>query len=239
MTDKIEQTIKLLAEQARSRGFLTYADMSKLMEDQFIPPDRMDQIFVGLEDAGIELVDDDDTPGDQEVASKPATTTAGKAPLATRPAAEVVRGVLPEKIDDPVRMYLTQMGEIPLLTREQEIFLAKSIEITRKRFRKTCMGSGICMEASIETLVQVKAGELAFDRTRKVNPNPKPDDDPKIVETLGKQFLAKRLPVNLHTIERLYAQLKELYAPSVAGHSGRGTPPTSGPPHAHTACSAS
>jgi len=37
--------------------------------------------------------------------------------------------------DDPVRMYLTQMGEIPLLTRQQEIFLAKKIELTRRRFR--------------------------------------------------------------------------------------------------------
>ncbi len=96
-----------------------------------------------------------------------------------------------EKIDDPVRMYLTQMGEIPLLTRDQEIFLAKTIEITRKRFRKKCMGSGLCMESGLRTLEQVQRGELAFDRTLKVNPNPKPDDDPKIVETLGKNFLAE------------------------------------------------
>ena len=46
---------------------------------------------------------------------------------------------------------------------------------------------------TIKTLRSVQRGELAFDRTLKVNPNPKPDDDPKIVETLGKQFLAKRL----------------------------------------------
>ena len=39
-------------------------------------------------------------------------------------------------IDDPVRMYLTQMGEIPLLTREKEIALARKIEVTRRRFRR-------------------------------------------------------------------------------------------------------
>ncbi|MFM8705243.1 MAG: sigma-70 factor domain-containing protein, partial [Planctomycetia bacterium] len=70
--------------------------------------------------------------------------------------------------DDPVRMYLTQMGEIPLLTRDQEIFLAKTIEITRKRFRKKCVGSGLCMDSGLRTLEQVQRGELAFDRTLKV-----------------------------------------------------------------------
>ena len=75
------------------------------------------------------------------------------------------------------------------------------------------MGSGICMRESLATLDRVQAGELAFDRTLKVNPNPKPDDDPKIVETLGKQFLAKRLPVNVRTIENLIARVREAYRP--------------------------
>jgi RNA polymerase primary sigma factor len=140
---------------------------------------------------------------------------AGSASVEDEEAPETMftRGVMPEKIDDPVRMYLTQMGEIPLLTREQEIFLAKTIEITRKRFRKKCMGSGLCMSESVRTLDEVQSGELAFDRTLKVNPNPKPDDDPKIVETLGKQYLAKRLPVNLETIKALLARLREEYRP--------------------------
>ena len=213
MTDKIEETIKLLTEEGRRKGFLTYAEMSKLMDDQFIPPDRMDQVFIGLEDAGIDVLDDEDAANNTESEAKPAP--AANAQPATQPATELVRGVLPEKIDDPVRMYLTQMGEIPLLTRDQEIFLAKTIEITRKRFRKKCMGSGLCMKESIAVLDQVQEGALAFDRTLKVNPNPKPDDDPKIVETLGKQFLAKRLPVNIETIKRLYERIKAEYRPLV------------------------
>ena len=60
---------------------------------------------------------------------------------------------------------------------------------------------------------RAERGELAFDRTLKVNPNPKPDDDPKIVETLGKNFLAKRLPINLATIRRLIGQIREEYRP--------------------------
>src|SRR5688572_1328262 len=58
MSEKIEDTIKLVVEEGKKRGFLTYTDMSRIMDDQFIPPDRMDQVFMALEDANIDLVDD-------------------------------------------------------------------------------------------------------------------------------------------------------------------------------------
>ncbi len=222
MTDKIDQTIKLLVDEGRPKGFLTYAEMSKLMEDQFLPPDKMDQVFLGLEDAGIDVVDDNDAELSSEVRIKSTDgsktgSAAAVAATAAKALQDAGKAAMAEKIDDPVRMYLTQMGEIPLLTRPQEIFLAKSIEITRKRFRKKCMGSGVCMDVSLATLHEVLAGNLAFDRTLKVNPNPKPDDDPKIVETLGKAFLAKRLPVNVATIERLMARIREEYKPLIGG----------------------
>jgi RNA polymerase primary sigma factor len=217
MSDKVDDAIKLLLDEGRKRGFLTYGDMTRLLEDQFIPPDRMDSIFLALEDQGVEILDDGEAPSEPVIAGEEdeEAPKAGSPKVAEEEdeATETLfaRGVMPEKIDDPVRMYLTQMGEIPLLTREQEIFLAKTIEITRKRFRKKCMGSGLCMTHALETLDEVERGELAFDRTLKVNPNPKPDDDPKIVETLGKQFLAMRLPVNLVTIRALLPRLREEY----------------------------
>jgi RNA polymerase primary sigma factor len=216
MSTKIEQTIEVLVEEGNRKGFLSYGEINGLLEDQFVPPEGMDQIFVALEEQGIEVVDDTEeganaaTPA-RATASRSASVAQGRVRTES-PAAVLERVVMPERIDDPVRMYLTQMGEIPLLTREQEIFLAKSIEITRKRFRKKCMGSGLCMTAALKTLEEVRRGELAFDRTLKVNPNPKPDDDPKIVETLGKQFLAMRLPVNIETIRRLLSQIREEYA---------------------------
>ncbi|MEL6907875.1 MAG: RNA polymerase sigma factor region1.1 domain-containing protein, partial [Planctomycetota bacterium] len=75
MTDKIDQTIKLLVDEGRRKGFLTYADMSKLMEDQFLPPDKMDQVFVGLEDAGIDVVDDNDAELSSDVTTGAQKTT--------------------------------------------------------------------------------------------------------------------------------------------------------------------
>ncbi|MCB9907996.1 MAG: sigma-70 family RNA polymerase sigma factor, partial [Planctomycetes bacterium] len=210
MTNKIDTTVKLLVEENRRKGFLTYQDMSKLMDDQFLPPDQMDQVFIALEDAGVEVTEDFD--GDLADLRLKAQSN-GLASSATTANRSALMSPGTERIDDPVRMYLTQMGEIPLLTRPQEIFLAKSIEITRKRFRKKCMGSALAMDHALKTLLLVRDGELAFDRTLKVNPNPKPDDDPKIVETLGKPFLAKRLPVNIETIQRLMARLRDAYRP--------------------------
>jgi RNA polymerase primary sigma factor len=215
--EKAEETIKLLVEEGRKKGFLTYTEMNRLLEDHFVPPDKMDAIFLTLEDSGVEMVDDEAVAArsadDVEVAAAvdPDDSVRDDDP----PETILPRIGLPEKIDDPVRMYLTQMGEIPLLTRDQEIFLAKTIEITRKRFRKKAIGSGLALRAALKTLEEVERGELAFDRTLKVNPNPKPDDDPKIVETLGKNFLAKRLPFNLVTIRRLLAQIREEYQPLV------------------------
>jgi RNA polymerase primary sigma factor len=217
MAEKQDEFIKQLLTEGKKRGVLTYNEINRLLEDQFLPPDRMDQIFMALEDAGIEIQDDVDTSVMREESSDidramPVDNDESE-DGDEMPETIFTKAGMPEKIDDPVRMYLTQMGEIPLLTRDQEIFLAKTIEITRKRFRKKAVGSGLAMVSALKTLEDVQRGELAFDRTLKVNPNPKPDDDPKIVETLGKNFLAKRLPVNIATIQRLVAQIQEEYKP--------------------------
>jgi RNA polymerase primary sigma factor len=96
-----------------------------------------------------------------------------------------------KRIDDPVRMYLTQMGEIPLLTREQEISLAKKIEITRKIFRSKVLESDYCLQQAVEILQQVNEGTLPFDRTMKISTA----DD-----MADKNTIAERIPANLATV---------------------------------------
>ena len=104
--------------------------------------------------------------------------------------------VLPKLSDDPIRMYLSQMAEIPLLTRDEEISLAKKIEVTRKRFRRTLLSCDFAMRATVDTLQRVYRGELPFDRTIKVS----------LTEQLTKEQILARMPHNLHTLEQLLAQ---------------------------------
>jgi RNA polymerase primary sigma factor len=103
--------------------------------------------------------------------------------------------------DDPVRMYLTQMGEIPLLTRHQEIHLAKKIELTRRRFRTKLLECDYVIQDAFKTLKRVRDGELPFDRTVQVS----------VTDHLEKDQILGRLPHNLKTLEILLKRNRRDY----------------------------
>ena len=103
--------------------------------------------------------------------------------------------------DDPVRMYLTQMGEIPLLTRQEEINLARSIEKTRTAFRRRLLACDFVIRAAYKILSRVHRGELPFDRTVQVS----------VTDRLEKEQILGRLPHNLRTIDFLLQRNEEDY----------------------------
>lgn len=103
--------------------------------------------------------------------------------------------------DDPVRMYLTQMGEIPLLTRKEEISLARKIELSRAAFRRKLLACDYVIRSAIKVLNRVHRGELPFDRTVQVS----------VTDRLEKEQILGRLPLNLATLERLLERNAEDY----------------------------
>ena len=162
--DNLNQKIKHLVQKGKEKGYLTYEELNDMLpDDADISPEKIDDLLMMLDELGIDLIDE------TEIESRD-IADAEEAPVFQE--VDLEFGEVPtitEKIDDPVRMYLTQMGEIPLLTRDEEIMLAKKIEITRKRFLKKVLHSDLSLATCLKILEDVNNGELSFDRTLKVN----------------------------------------------------------------------
>ncbi len=92
-------------------------------------------------------------------------------------------------IDDPVRMYLMQMGEIPMLNRDNEVAAAVQIESTRRRFRRTMLCSDFMLHAAVDLLQKVADGSLRLDRTIEIS----------VTNTAEKKRILKRIAPNLAT----------------------------------------
>ena len=119
--------------------------------------------------------------------------------------------------DDPVRMYLTQMGEIPLLTRCEEITLAKQIEDSRREFRTKLLECDYVIRVAYKILVRVHRGELPFDRTVQVS----------VTDRLEKEQILGRIPHNLNTLATLLKRNRHDFLVASSKTESRGTPHSS------------
>jgi len=198
--DHSDIDLEELVALGKSQGFLTYDQVNEYLPDEAVNPDKLDSLLVALDDLGIALCNEPPDIESADAAGEPAGASGGDVTLRFEedaPPKETMRVVTADDSsrwnEDPVRMYLTQMAEIPLLTREQEISLAKKIEVTRKRFRRTVLGCDYAMQATINTLVSVHDGSLPFDRTIKVS----------LTERLTKEQIMARMPHNLKTLDHL------------------------------------
>ncbi len=196
--EKMDEGLKTLLDLGKRRGFLTFDQVNDFLPDEAASPERIHGLLETLDEMGIDLINEDeaearlltsgdtDEEPDEEVADDQADDD--EAELTPEDLDEISR-----RIDDPVRMYLTQMGEIPLLTREQEINLAKRIEITRKQFRGKVLECHYALTQAVDTLKKVHEGELPFDRTIKVS----------VTENLEKDQILGRMQHNLDTLKPL------------------------------------
>src|SRR5947207_11815966 len=159
--EKIDDGLKALLESGKEKGYLTYSQVNDYLPDDAVNPEKLDQLLLLLEEQGIELIDESEAEEREggPVAGSPQDDDRGELDLS------FIDEEDSRRIDDPVRMYLTQMGEIPLLKREEEIALAKKIEVTRKAFRRKVLECDYALRLAVNVLHQVYRGELPFDRT--------------------------------------------------------------------------
>ena len=160
-----EKQIKMLLEKGKKKGFLTYEEMNDDLPEDAISPSRLDRLLATLDEMGISLLDETDvesrqvakvqeedfeTPEDSlsdEESDKEQQLKEDK--LLER---QLIGEEVARRIDDPIRMYLTQMGQIPLLTRKSEIALARKIEMARMTFRRKMLQCDYCANNSLDLL---------------------------------------------------------------------------------------
>ena len=195
---KIDDKLRLLIEEGKRQGGITYERFNEIFPEDCNSPERIDEIFATLEAHDIELREDPvGSPDDSNSSSgSDSSSTAESSP-----------DVLPEKIDDPVRMYLTQMGEIPLLTRAEELLLAKKIEISRQRYQREVFGSGLAQGCAVKVIEDVLRGDIALDKAVKVTPSGGED--------FGKEDVYKLIQTNLATLSMLHKASTSAYAQSL------------------------
>ncbi len=190
MEVKNDDSLKALIELGKRTNYLTWDQVNAQIPPDTVEPDRLDQILEILEQNGISIIEAEDEQAEDREPDAVAIADEELLRDADFPFLDDGDG---KQIDDPVRMYLTQMGEIPLLTRNQEINLAKKIEVTRRRFRRKVLECDFAMRSVVETLNRVHSGELPFDRTVKISQT----------ENLEKEKILARMPYNLKTLEPL------------------------------------
>jgi RNA polymerase primary sigma factor len=190
--EKLDESLKALLQLGKEKGYLTYGQVNDFLPDEDASPDKIDQLILLLEQADIQLIDESEVEEQEREARDGADDEEALGDLDLSFLDEEDS----RRIDDPVRMYLTQMGNIPLLKRQEEIALAKKIEVTRKRFRRKVLECDGALHAVVETLKRVHSGELPFDRTVKVS----------LTENLEKDKIMARMPHNLRTLEHLMEQ---------------------------------
>jgi RNA polymerase primary sigma factor len=124
----LNETLKELLALARENGYLTYDDINDILPDT-LTPDDLDEIYTKLRNLDVEIVDRSEV---SRIKAQP-----------EQPEAEDDDARL-DFLDDPVRMYMNQMGKVPLLTREQEVEICKRIEVAEIEMKRIIYSFGFC-----------------------------------------------------------------------------------------------
>ena len=152
----------------------------------------VDNLIKAMDAEGVDFIEDPDIPLEPEPIEEEIREE--QAEKAARALLGAETSALSSR--DPIRMYLSQMGNIPLLSRDREIFLAKQIEITRKRMRRHMMESDFALRIAVDIIEKVSRQELPFERTLRTSET----------EDVRKEQIEGRMESNLASLRHLMAE---------------------------------
>jgi RNA polymerase primary sigma factor len=145
---EVQSRLRMLIRLAREQGHLSWDDLNDTLPSGFVTAELMDELITRLRSMEIKVLDDGEVEQARRAHARERDAESAKM----------------DTLDDPVRMYLRQMGQVPLLTREQEIEISKRIERADNGLR-TCMHQlGIVAEAYIQHAANLESGAERFDK---------------------------------------------------------------------------
>ncbi len=171
--------LRSLVEKGTAKGFVTHAEIAESLAEK-LSPANIEKVIEKLHEINIEVVK-----SAEEFEGLPSED-----PLI----AELER----KEINDPVRLYLTQMGSIPLLDRREEITLAKKIEVAGHAFRRQVLGNDIAAHYALQNLEFTNNSDLAAEKS------PKPTG----FYAGGKEDMRERMNSNIRSIAGVLARIE-------------------------------
>ncbi len=133
--DMSQTAVKKMIGDAREKGYITYDQLNKVLPPDQVGSEQIEDVMSMLSEMGINIIEDEEAEEEEQKGSTEVATTAGAREVTL--AASTTEKL--DRTDDPVRMYLREMGSVELLSREGEIAIAKRIEAGRKT-----MIAGLC-----------------------------------------------------------------------------------------------
>ncbi|NOZ32429.1 MAG: RNA polymerase sigma factor RpoD [Alphaproteobacteria bacterium] len=162
LLDLSDSAVKKMIKTAKKRGFVTYEELNEVMPSEEVTSEQIEDVMAMLSDMGINVVDEDEVEETESAASPAAAKTGTDVAAATGTAIASKSNAREgsDRTDDPVRMYLREMGTVELLSREGEIAIAKRIEAGRETMIAGLCESPLTFQAIIIWRDQLAEGEI-------------------------------------------------------------------------------
>ncbi|MCB9954762.1 MAG: RNA polymerase sigma factor RpoD [Parvularculaceae bacterium] len=204
--DLTDANVKKLIKTAKARGYVTYDELNSILPSEEFSTDQIEDVMAQLSEMGINVVEHDedeeeepaaaDDGGDDDEEAEPARAVAKREEKSG--AVTTNTSSSSDRTDDPVRMYLREMGSVELLSREGEIAIAKRIEAGRETMIRALCESSLTFEAITVWRDELQEGRVLLrdiidlDATYGGGPESRPDmTQPEVAERVNREEAEK------------------------------------------------